>query len=52
MMVDERAPSGAVNKNVIRLNSLSNQLESGMAFESEMEDSNINIGVTVSQLCS
>ncbi len=44
MIIDERAPAGAVNKNVHRLNSISNDVENEMlrTYDSEMVDRSLD----------
>lgn len=44
MIMDERAPAGAVNKNVQRLNSISNEVENEInkTYDSEMVDRSID----------
>ena len=50
MMVDESAPVGAVNKNLHRLNSISNEVENEMSktYDSEMVDRSLDISSKVS----
>ncbi len=50
MMVDESAPAGAVNKNLHRLNSISNEVENEImkTYDSEMVDRSLEISGKVS----
>ena len=50
MMVDESAPVGAVNKNLYRLNSISNEVENEImkTYDSEMVDRSLEISGKVS----
>ena len=55
MIIDERAPGGAVNKNVHRLNSISNEVENEInrTYDSEMVDKSLdNSGKVSCKICN
>jgi hypothetical protein len=55
MIIDERAPGGAVNKNVHRLNSISNEVENQInkTYDSELLDRSLdNSGKVSYQICN